>query len=87
MVAGQPETLLGFRVKENVDMAAVASASKSVVIIHEPSFYIREAGGIDLATSSERYFDLNSVAIRALYSIDSALPDTAAGRILVSATS
>ena len=87
MVAGQPETLLGFRVKENVDMAAVASASKSVVLIHEPSFYIREAGGIDVATSSERYFDLNSVAIRALYSVDSALPDTAAGRILVSATS
>ena len=87
MVAGQPETLLGFRVKENVDMAAVASASKSVVFIHEPSFYIREAGGIDVATSSERYFDLNSVAIRALYSVDSALPDTAAGRILVSATS
>lgn len=85
--AGQPETLLGYRVKENVDMAAVASASKSVVIIHEPSFYIREAGGIDVATSSERYFDLNSVAIRALYSVDSALPDTAAGRILVSATS
>jgi HK97 family phage major capsid protein len=85
--AGQPETLLGYRVKENVDMAAVASASKSVVIIHEPSFYIREAGGVDLATSSERYFDLNSIAIRALYSLDSALPDTAAGRILVSAAS
>jgi HK97 family phage major capsid protein len=84
-MAGQPETLLGYRVKENVDMAAVASASKSVVIIHEPSFYIREAGGVDLATSSERYFDLNSIAIRALYSLDSALPDAAAGRILVSA--
>lgn len=85
--AGQPETLLGYRVKENVDMAAVASASKSVVIIHEPSFYIREAGGIDVSTSAERYFDLNSIAIRALYSVDSALPDTAAGRVLVSATS
>jgi HK97 family phage major capsid protein len=83
--AGQPEALLGYRVKENVDMAAVASASKSVVIIHEPSFYIREAGGVDLATSSERYFDLNSIAIRALYSLDSTLPDGAAGRVLVSA--
>lgn len=87
VAAGQPETLLGYRVKENVHMAAVASASKSVAFLHEPSFYIREAGGVEVATSSERYFEINSLGIRTIYHVDSALPDTLAGRILVSANS
>lgn len=85
--AGQPETLLGYKVRENVHMAAVASASKSVAIIHEPSYYIREAGGVEVATSDQRYFEINSIGIRSLYHVDGALPDTGAGRVLVSAAS
>jgi HK97 family phage major capsid protein len=85
--AGQPETLLGYRVIENPYMAAVASASKSVAIVHEPSIYIREAGNLSVATSEDRYFELNSIGIRSIYQFDSNLPDGAAGRILVSATS
>jgi HK97 family phage major capsid protein len=87
LAAGQPETLLGFRVKENVAMAAVGSASKSVVLIHEPSYYIREVGSVDVATSSDRYFEINSTGVRAIYTFDGQLPDTNAGRILVSANS
>lgn len=87
VAAGAPETLLGYRVKENVHMAAVASASKSVALLHEPSFYIREAGGVEVATSQERYFEINSIGIRTIYHVDSALPDTLAGRVLVSANS
>lgn len=85
--AGQPETLLGYRVVENPYMAAVASASKSVAFVHEPSIYIREAGSIEVATSEDRYFELNSIGIRSIYQFDSNLPDGAAGRILVSAAS
>jgi HK97 family phage major capsid protein len=85
--AGQPETLLGYRVIENPYMAAVASASKSVAIVHEPSIYIREAGSLSVATSEDRYFELNSIGIRSIYQFDSNLPDGAAGRILVSANS
>jgi HK97 family phage major capsid protein len=85
--AGQPETLLGYRVIENPYMAAVASASKSVAIVHEPSIYIREAGNLSVATSEDRYFELNSIGIRSIYQFDSNLPDGAAGRILVSANS
>lgn len=85
--AGQPETLLGYKVRENVYMASVASASKSVAILHEPSYYIREAGGIEVATSDQRYFEINSIGIRSLYHFDGQLPDGGAGRILVSATS
>ena len=83
--AGQPETLLGYRVIENPYMAAVASASKSVAIVHEPSIYIREAGNLSVATSEDRYFELNSIGIRSIYQFDSNLPDGAAGRVLVSA--
>lgn len=85
MAAGAPETLLGYRVKENVHMAAVGSASKSVAIIHEPSYYVREAGGVEVAQSADRYFELNSIGIRTMYHVDGNLPDTAAGRVLVSA--
>jgi HK97 family phage major capsid protein len=81
--AGQPETLLGYRVIENPYMAAVASASKSVAIVHEPSIYIREAGNLSVATSEDRYFELNSIGIRSIYQFDSNLPDGAAGRVLV----
>ena len=87
VAAGQPETLLGYRVIENPYMAAVASASKSVAFVHEPSIYIREAGNLSVATSEDRYFELNSIGIRSIYQFDSNLPDGAAGRILVSASS
>jgi HK97 family phage major capsid protein len=66
-------------------MAAVGSASKSVAIIHEPSYYVREAGGVEVAQSADRYFELNSIGIRTMYHVDGNLPDTAAGRVLVSA--
>jgi HK97 family phage major capsid protein len=74
-------------VVENPYMAAVGSASKSVAILHEPSFYIREAGAIEVAQSADRYFELNSIGIRTMYHFDSNLPDGAAGRVLVSAAS
>ena len=85
VAAGQPETLMGYRLKENVYMAAVANASKSVAILHEPSYYIREAGGVEVAQSADRYFELNSIGIRTMYHFDANLPDTNAGRVLVSA--
>jgi len=72
-------------VKENPYMAAVGSASKSVALLHEPSFYIREAGAIEVAQSADRYFELNSIGIRTMYHFDSNLPDGLAGRVLVSA--
>jgi hypothetical protein len=40
-----------------------------------------------VATSEDRYFELNSIGIRSIYQFDSNLPDGAAGRILVSANS
>jgi HK97 family phage major capsid protein len=84
LVVGQPDTLLGFRVKENVHMAAVASASKSVAILHAPSYYIRELP-IEVASSTEFRFDYAQTAVRTLYAVDGNIPDVTALRVLVSA--
>ena len=85
LAEGQPDTLLGYRAVENVHMAAVASATKSVAIIHAPSYYIRELP-IEVASSSEYAFNAAQIAIRTLYTLDGNLPDVTAQRVLVSAT-
>jgi HK97 family phage major capsid protein len=85
LAAGQPDTLMGYRLKENVHMAAVASASKSVAIIHEPSYYVRELP-IEVASSSDYLFNTAQVAIRTLYGVDGNIPDVNAVKVLVSAT-
>ena len=85
LAAGQPDTLLGYRLKENVHMAAVASASKSVAIIHEPSYYVRELP-LESASSSDYLFNTNQIALRTLYGVDGNIPDLNAVKVLVSAT-
>ena len=85
LAAGQPDTLLGYRLKENVHMAAVASASKSVAIIHEPSYYVRELP-IEVASSQDYLFNTNQTALRTLYGVDGNIPDILAVKVLVSAT-
>jgi HK97 family phage major capsid protein len=84
MAAGQPDTLMGYRLKENVHMAAVASASKSVAIIHEPSYYVRELP-IEVASSQDYLFNTAQTALRTLYGVDGNIPDLNAVRVLVSA--
>jgi len=85
MAAGQPDTLMGYRLKENVHMAAVASASKSVAIIHEPSYYVRELP-IVVASSQDYLFNTNQTALRTLYGVDGNIPDILAVKVLVSAS-
>ena len=84
LAAGQPDTLLGYRLKENVHMAAVASASKSVAIVHEPSYYVRELP-IEVASSQDYLFNTNQTALRTLYGVDGNIPDILAVKVLVSA--
>ena len=84
LAAGQPDTLMGYRLKENVHMAAVASASKSVAIVHEPSYYVRELP-IEVASSQDYLFNTNQTALRTLYGVDGNIPDILAVKVLVSA--
>ena len=81
------DRIAGYRFLENVNLAAVGSASKSVAILHGPSYIVREVGSIDVARSTDRYFETDQVALRTLYRVDGNLLDSNAVRVLVSANS
>lgn len=76
--AGQPDTLLGFPVFENPDLAAPGTAAKSVLFGHLPSYYVRMAGGIRFDRSDDYAFANDLVTFRASVRLDGDLPQTAA---------
>jgi HK97 family phage major capsid protein len=84
---GQPDRLAGYTFVENSSMAAVGSASKSLAVLHGPSYIVREVGNIQVAQSSDRYFETDQVALRTIYRVDANLLDTNAVAVLVSKNS
>jgi HK97 family phage major capsid protein len=72
-VPGQPATLLGYPIYENPNIAAVGSATKSVLFGHLPSFKVRVAGGVQVAQSSDFAFNTDTVTYRGLIRLDGAL--------------
>lgn len=84
---GQPDRLAGYTFVENSAMAAVGSASKSLAVLHAPSYIVREVGNISVAQSSDRYFETDQVALRTIYRVDANLLDTNAVAVLVSKNS
>ena len=71
-----PDTILGKPVYENPAMADVASASKSVIVGHLPSYYVRQAGGIQLDRSDDFAFNAGLATFRAQIRVDGNLPQT-----------
>jgi HK97 family phage major capsid protein len=72
-VPGQPATLLGYPIFENPNVAAVGSATKSVLFGHLPSFKVRVAGGVQVAQSSDFAFNQDLVTYRGIIRLDGAL--------------
>ena len=72
-VPGQPATLLGYPIFENPNVAAVGSATKSVLFGHLPSFKVRVAGGIRVDQSSDYAFNTDTVTYRGLIRLDGGL--------------
>jgi HK97 family phage major capsid protein len=72
-VPGQPATLLGYPIFENPNIAAVGSATKSVLFGHLPSFKVRVAGGVQVAQSSDFAFNQDLVTYRGIIRLDGAL--------------
>jgi HK97 family phage major capsid protein len=72
-VPGQPATLLGYPIFENPDVAAVGSATKSVLFGHLPSFKVRVAGGVRVDQSSDFQFANDLVNYRGIIRLDGAL--------------
>jgi HK97 family phage major capsid protein len=71
-----PDTLLGKPLYENPSMAEATTGTKSVIVGHLPSFYVRSVGGIKLDRSDDFAFSAGLATFRAQFRVDSNLPQT-----------
>ena len=71
-----PDTILGKPVYENPAMADVAAGSKSVIVGHLPSYYVRQAGGLQFDRSDDFAFNQGLATFRAQIRVDGNLPQT-----------
>lgn len=70
------DRVLNYPVFENPAMASQASAAKSVIFGHLPSYYVRMAGGLRLDRSDDYAFNADLVTFRASMRVDGNLPQT-----------
>jgi len=70
------DQVLSYPVYENPAMASQASAAKSVIFGHLPSYYVRMAGGLRLDRSDDYAFNADLVTFRASMRVDGNLPQT-----------
>lgn len=76
---GQPDTFAGFDVVENPNIAAPAIDAKSVLFGHFPSYKVRMAGGLQVASSSDYAFNTDTITYRFTMRVDGDL--THAGHV------
>lgn len=67
---GQPDSFAGYSVIENPAMAAIGTGAKSVLFGHMPSYKVRVAGGVQVATSTDYAFNTDSTVYRVLMRVD-----------------
>lgn len=67
---GQPDTFAGFDVIENPNIAAPAIDAKSVLFGHFPSYKVRMAGGLQVASSADYAFNTDTVTYRFTMRVD-----------------
>ena len=70
---GAPDTFAGYQIVENPAMASVGSGTLSVAFGHLPSFKVRVAGGMQVATSTDYAFNQDVTTYRFLMRLDGAL--------------
>ncbi len=71
-----PDMLLGKPIYENPSMVDVATGTKSVLVGHLPSYFVRTVGGLRLDRSDDFAFSSNLVTFRATFRVDGNLPQT-----------
>ncbi len=74
--AATPDRFLGYRLIENPHMAAPATSAKSVLAGDLSSYYVRQVGGIQVASSTDFAFQNDLVTVRCLVRIDGNLPQS-----------
>lgn len=62
---GTPDTILGYEIVENPDMAATGTAAISVLFGWTGSYHTRMVGGLEIARSDDAYFNTDEVGFRA----------------------
>jgi HK97 family phage major capsid protein len=68
---GQPDSFAGYEVVENPHMASTGTAGELAVAFgHLPSYKVRMAGGIDVASSADYAFNKDLVTYRFLMRVD-----------------
>ena len=72
-VPGEPATLLGFKVFENPNLAAVAVGAKSVLFGDLASFKVRVAGGVRVDVSADYAFNSDVTTYRGITRLDGGL--------------
>jgi len=68
---GQPDSFAGYTIVENPHMASTGTAGELAVAFgHLPSYKVRMAGGIDVASSADYAFNADLVTYRFLMRVD-----------------
>jgi HK97 family phage major capsid protein len=67
---GQPDNFAGYPVVENPAIAATGTGAKSVLFGHWPSYKVRVAGGIQVATSTDYAFNKDETYFRVMMRVD-----------------
>jgi len=71
-----PDMLLGKPIYENPSMVDVATGTKSVIVGHLPSYFVRTVGGLRLDRSDDYAFNAGLITFRAQFRVDGNLPQT-----------
>ena len=84
---GQPDSFAGYSVIENPGMAATGIGAKSVLFGHMPSYQVRVAGGVQVATSTDYAFNTDSTVFRVMMRVDGDLTHASHIKYFVGAAS
>ena len=76
LAVGTPDTVLGYPLIENPQMASPALSAKSLIAGHFKSYFVRQVGGIRLDRSDDFAFANDQVTFRATIRVDGDLPQT-----------
>lgn len=80
---GEPDQFLGYRVHENLHMAAIGASAKSVLFGDLANYKVRLAGGIQVAQSSDFAFNTDVTTFRVVARADGDLANADAVKVFL----
>ena len=84
---GQPDNFAGYPIIENPGLSAVGTSAKSVLFGHMPSYKVRVAGGIQVATSTDYAFNKDETYFRVMMRVDGDLTHSSHIKYFIGAAS